>query len=168
MSAMTARRPQIRSALMTEAGTTEFQWTVHPARERPVAAVGAAAIIALFAGATYVFSERESWALFVTGVFCLAMNRFFFPTVYRFTADGVAARFPLLRTRTLSWSEARRIDLGSHAAWISPCRRRSWREHRRGVHILFGRRRERVLRELGIRAPDAMPDRSDEYRGTEG
>ncbi len=153
---------------MPEAGRNEFTWTVHPARERPFAAVGAITIIVLFAGATYVFSQRESWALFVTVVFCLAMNRFFFPTVYRFTADDVAARFPLFGRRTLRWDEARRVDLGSHAAWISPYRRPGWREHRRGVHILFGRHRKRVLEELRLRAPDAMPDRGPEYRGSEG
>lgn len=143
---------------MTDTVEDGFVWTAHPARERPLAAVGAACVIVLFAGATYLFSERETWALFVTAVFCLALNRFYFVTRYSISDDEITARLPLLRTRTLRWDEVRRIEIGPNGAWVSPYRRRSWREQRRGVHVLFGRQRERILRELRSRAPGAMPD----------
>lgn len=133
------------SAEPTEHGA--FCWEAHPARERPLAAVTAILVILAFSLAVYLFSESAIWAVVAAVVLCLAQSRFFFATRYTIDADLIRARY-LFSARELRWDEVRRVDVGALAAWISPYKRRSWRESRRGVHVLFGKRREEVLRRV--------------------
>jgi hypothetical protein len=142
----------------SEGPTTEppLVWRAHPARERPAAAAAACIVIVLFSLAVYVFSAGQTgWTLFATVVLCLSLNRFFFWTRYEINADGLTAFMPFGRKR-LGWREIRRVECGSRAAWLSPARKRSLWEQRRGIHVLFGDRREEVLQRLRAAVP---PDR---------
>lgn len=114
-----------------------LQWTAHPARQRPLAACGAVAVIIAFSMAVYGVGRESLWSIGAAIVMCLALSRFFFPTRYLIDGDGVTA-WTALTTRRIAWRDVRRIDVGGHAAWISPSRRRNWREARRGVHVLYG------------------------------
>ena len=134
----------------------KFNWQAHPARERPLAAVACVLIIVVFSGATFVATGSEGWALLTTLVLCLAMSSFFFPTRYEMSGSGIDAWMPLFRHRHLGWDEVQRIEVGRLAAWVSPYRRRTWREQRRGVHVLFGRHRQHVLERLRREAPAAL------------
>jgi hypothetical protein len=124
-----------------------FAWQAHPARERPLTAAAACAVVFALALAVYALSEAAVWAVFAVLVLCLSLNRFFFATKYEVDADGITAAMPLA-TRRLRWCEIRRAELGSRAAWLSPLPRRSWREARRGIHVLFGTHRAQVLTRL--------------------
>lgn len=126
---------------------TALEWTAHPARERPLAAVVAVLVIVAFSVTVTGFGGGRLWGIAAGVVLCLSLNRFFFATRYRADADGVTARFPMER-RTLAWDEIRRMDAGSRAAWLSPFSQRTWLEFRRGIHVLYGRDPERVLARL--------------------
>jgi len=122
-------------------------FTVHPARERPLAAAAAVLVIVALATAVYLSSEAALWAILTAVVLCLSLQRFFFATRYECTAEGIQAA-TLMGRRSLRWSEVRRVDVGAHAAWLSTFPRRNWLEHRRGIHVLFGTRREAIEAEL--------------------
>lgn len=129
-----------------------FAWRVHPAVERPFAAASALVVIVALGLAVYVSFGNRLWSLFATVVMCLSLNRFFFANSFRIDADGVSAH-TLFGKRGLGWDEVQRIVYGGHSAWISPYTRSSLRESKRGVLILFGRRREEVLEQLRRRVP---------------
>ena len=112
-------------------------WSAHPARERPLTAVAAVAVIIAFATVVYGVARDPLWAVGATIVMCLVQSRFFFSTRYAITPNELTIS-TLLTTRRLAWREVRRIDIGSHAAWATPYRRRTWREYRRGIHVLYG------------------------------
>jgi hypothetical protein len=124
-----------------------LEWRAHPARERPLAAIVAVGIIAALAGAVYAFSEQRIWAIIAAAVLCLAQSRFFFPTCYRLDTAGIT-QFTLFTQKSLAWDSIRRVEIGSLAAWLSPSRKRNWREGRRGVHVLFGCQRDEILRRI--------------------
>ncbi len=132
-----------------------FTWRVHPALERPFAAVTALVVIVGLGLAVYVSIRSRVWSLFATVVMCLSLNRFFFANGFRIDADGVSAH-TLFGERCLAWDQVGRIVYGGHSAWIAPQTRSKLRESKRGVLILFGRRRVEVLEQLRRRIP---PDR---------
>ena len=132
-----------------------FTWRVHPAIERPFAGVTAVVVIVALGLAVYVSVRDRLWSLFATVVMCLSLNRFFFANSFRIDADGVSAH-TLFGQRCLPWDEIGKIVYGGHSAWIAPHTRSKLRESKRGVLILFGRRRVEVLEQLRRRVP---PDR---------
>lgn len=143
MGAMAPRDPPTSG----EAPPLPLHWRVHPAAQRPAAAAAALLVILSLGVATFVTTGSSLWAVFAAAVLVLSLARFFFATDYELTASGVVARQPF-GTRRLAWSELRRVEIGAHAAWLSATPTRTWREARRGVHLLFGRDRERILAAL--------------------
>ncbi len=136
--------------------TAEYVWSVHPARERPGAAGAAVLLIFALAWCCYLFGQHEGWALLAVVVLCLSLARFFFPSHYRISGDSVSADVPLAARRTLSWAEVRRVRIGATAAWVSPYRQASFRDSRRGVHLLFGRHAGAVRERLQAVAGDLV------------
>jgi hypothetical protein len=93
---------------------------------------------------------------------CLALHAFFFATSYRIDERGITS-VSLMGRRRLNWADVQRADIGRDGAWVSPHRRRTWRESRRGVHILYGRNRGEVVAALhrytdGRNPADVQPD----------
>ncbi|RMF71894.1 MAG: hypothetical protein D6744_17405 [Planctomycetota bacterium] len=118
-------------------------------------------MIIVFAVAVYGVARESLWSIGAAVVMCLALSRFFFPTRYRIDGEGVTA-WTALTTRSIAWRDVRRIEVGGHAAWISPSRQRNWREARRGVHVLFGDAASDVRARLlaarqALRLSDASP-----------
>jgi len=129
------------------AAAPRFEWRAHPARERPLAALLAVAVIVAFGWAVYLFSQQRLWAIGSSVVLCLALARFFFGCRYVLDQTGITQITTFTRRR-LRWENVRRVEVGSLGAWLSPSARRNWREGRRGVHVLFGGQREQVLAHL--------------------
>lgn len=134
-----------------------FTWRAHPAWERPLAGLAAGVCVFALALSVYSFSGTTAWAVVSAVVLSLSLSRFFFATHYEVDADAITMRASFGRRR-LVWSEIRRAEFGPRGAWLSPLGRRSWREARRGIHVLFGARREEVLAQLRARLPrDCLP-----------
>ncbi|MBN2448426.1 MAG: hypothetical protein JXO22_16990 [Phycisphaerae bacterium] len=137
----------------------DFAWEAHPARERPAAALLAIIVILALAALVYHLAGTAVAGVIAAIVLCLALQRFFFASRYELSADGITAA-TLMWQRRLRWDEVRLAQFGSQAAWISPLPRRSWREARRGVHVLFGPRRDEILTQLRARLPDTVEQRT--------
>lgn len=129
-----------------------YRWRVHPAVERPAAAAAALFLIVALSVAVFVSTDSSLWAVFAAVVLVLSLARFFFASDYEVTAMQIEARLPF-GTRRLTWSELRRVEIGAHAAWLSAYRGRSWRDGRRGVHVLFGTHRAAALAALRAAIP---------------
>ena len=133
--------------------TSKFEWTAHPARERPAAALAAVAIIAVLGLAAGGSDRAIGWVLFATLILCLGLNQFFFPTYFTLDAEGITARFPF-RRRKIRWVEIRRFDVGPRAGWLSTLSEPKRWEGRRGLLVLFGRNRAETLAQIRARIPN--------------
>ncbi len=123
-----------------------FEWTAHPAREQPwLALVVIAAIVALV---LFIVGPAggATWSMFCAAVLVLSLHRFFFASYYVIDREGARAR-TVGGARRIAWSEVQRADVGENAVWLSRQAARA-RFGERGVLLLFGRRRDAVLKRL--------------------
>ncbi len=129
-------------------------WTAHLARQRPVAAVlGGLAIVGFSIVVELATGER--WLAGVSlGVLGVALHRFFLPTRVTLTADSIEVREPL-QIRRLRWEEIRRADFGKYGVWLSPLRKSSVRESRRGAHALYDADAKARTAAIRARLPEA-------------
>ncbi len=148
-----------------DAGSTDdvaiLSWQSHPARERPLATVAALIVIGALAVLVSQLAEARAAGIGAAVLLCLVLHRFFFATGYEISREQIVVN-TLFGSRRLSWSEVRLCAFGSRGAWLSPLSRRSWREGRRGIHILFGRQRDAVLRRIRECLPEGVVARAEE------
>lgn len=140
-------------------------WTVHPARERPIAALATVAVIAAFALAVLSFSESRLWALLAIVVLCLSLSRFFFATRYCVSVERIEV-IGLWGRRCLAWSEVRRAEFARGGVWLSTFRRPHRLERRRGLFVLLGREGDRNGELLRGHLPEDVEIRSKSTRDT--
>ncbi len=114
----------------------EIAWTVHPARQRPLATLVALLVILAFALAVHTFAGGGWWGLAAGLLLLGSLHRYFLPSRYRIDHAGVEVRTCFGR-RFQSWSDVHRIDLGDQAAWISTFAQPHWLEYRRGLSVLL-------------------------------
>lgn len=119
-------------------------WSAYPARQRLGAAVMGVVVIALLAVCAAWLGGSYWWGLLTGVVMMLALNRFYFPSQYSIDDDGIEARYPLGRKR-LQWKDVRRFLHDSHGGYLSTRSRASRFDAYRGMHLLFGADRERVV-----------------------
>ncbi len=125
----------------------ELTWRVHPAGERLSSAVFGTLAILIIVGLVYISSESLPWSLMAMLVLVLSLNRFYFPSRFTIDHEGISARYPLRRQR-YSWRDVRRFLHDERGGYLSSHGRASRLDAYRGMHILFGRHREDVLREI--------------------
>jgi len=130
----------------------EFTWRAHPARQRPVAALFAAGVI-VGIGAACAVAMNAWWGILAVAVLVLTLYRFFFPSRFTLDAQGVTARY-LFGTTRCGWSEIRRFCHDRHGVYLSTRSRPSRLDAFRGIHLLFGRSREEVLRRIRLHLAD--------------
>jgi len=123
--------------------TEPLSWRACPARQRPAAALLAGLAIAAVALACAALGG-VFWGILAVVVLLVSLNRFFFPSRFVIDSEGVTATY-LLGTQRFAWSEIRRFSCDRHGLYLSTRSRRSRLDAYRGLHLLFGGRREEVL-----------------------
>ena len=118
-------------------------WRAHPARERPVAAAVGGAAVAAVVLAVYLCSLSWAVTLLAAVWMVVQMRHFFLPSRFAIDPDGITARDALGRKR-YRWREVRRFVADRHGAYLSTRERQSWLDPWRGMHVLFGQRRDEI------------------------
>ncbi len=97
------------------------RWTVHPARRRPMAALGAVAFVALASVlAAHALGPGSGFYAWIFAVLLIgSLTPFFFPTTYVIDDSGVTVQH-LGTTRRREWKAIRRIDVGPARVVLSP------------------------------------------------
>lgn len=95
------------------------------------------------------------WGVLAAIVMVLALNRFFFPSRFEIDNTGISARY-VISHQELKWTEIRRFHHDAHGAYLSTRVRRSRWDAYRGMHVLFGNRRDDVLSEIRKRLAATM------------
>jgi hypothetical protein len=136
-----------------EAPGTSFAWTVHPLKERPWAGAGVMAAVGGLGLATGMLGGPGWGCLAVLGL-VVSLHRFCFPSRFALSETEATAEY-LLAKESCPWSAVRSTVLGKHGIWLIY----GSGKRGRGMQLLWGRHRERVLREverlLGARGPAA-------------
>ena len=92
------------------------------------------------------------WALLAAVVLVAALNRFFFPSRFVIDDQGITARY-FFRRQRLRWDDLRRFAHDRNGGYLSSRSRRSWLDAYRGLHILFGEKRDAVIEHIRDRLP---------------
>lgn len=129
---------------MSDESAQPFSWQAHPARERHAQTVLAIAIILIFSSLIFASFGSPAWGGVSLVVLVGGLNRFFFPSRFVIDEEGITARYPL-RRMTLRWKELRRFVHDRHGGYLSTRMRSSRMDAYKGMHILFGNKRDAVI-----------------------
>lgn len=133
-----------------------FEWTAHPARQRPRDLALVLCVLLLTMGAVLATFQSLFFALLSAAILLASISSFLFPTHYAISDWGVQqARLGQRRARP--WKELRRMELGSRGALLSPFAKASWMDRYRGLILQFeGADREAIvdLLERHFRSPE--------------
>jgi hypothetical protein len=147
--------PRLAGALArtAELPDTSFAWTVHPLVERPVAGVGVLTTVGGLGLAAGMLAG-PGWGCLAILVLVMALHRFCFPSRFALSEAGASAEY-LLARESCPWSAVHSRVIAKHGVWLIY----GGVGRPRGMQLLWGRHRERVLREverlLAARGPAA-------------
>ena len=137
-----------KSEVDAETAVDAFNWSCHPLKTRPLVSV-AVTLFVIFA-VVYVYYSFESvgFAVLTFIVFSLSLARYYFPTHYRLSEKGVTIKTP---TQTISkqWSEYRSFYPDKNGVLLSPFAEPSRLENFRGVYLMYGGNREKIISYIG-------------------
>jgi hypothetical protein len=121
------------------------EWTCHPVRHRPVAAVLVTAFLVLLVlGIQLAFGDPFLTAL-GAAILAASLAPFYLPTRYRMSQDGVAIR-TAFGAREKPWDLYRRWEADRHGVLISPFDHPSRLDRLHGLNLRFDPPdRDRVL-----------------------
>lgn len=144
---------QLKPQAAHSAEVNGISWTVHPARERIVAAVFAVGVIVAVAWLSATLMNEAWWALFAAVVMFAALRRFFLPSTFRVDERGVSAVCGGVR-QFYDWADIRRFLHDTGGAYVSTRTRSSPLDLFRGIHLSFTDNAEAAVAriELGLRS----------------
>ena len=121
-----------------------LEWSVWPAKERPLLSFGL--IVFLFAiwVAVGYFYREGVWVLLAIVLLSGAVAPYFVITRYRLDEEGVSIK-RYVTTMKKRWGELRSYYPDKNGVLVSPFAKPSRLENFRGVYLRFGGNREKVL-----------------------
>jgi hypothetical protein len=134
-----------------------LSWTVHRARESPRRTVVVLLVILGFLCLT-VWAFGVLLALLAMVVLFVALNTYFLPVTYSFTATGIEVDKRLFRT-SYQWQQFRSWFRTTGGVVLSPFGQRSALDNFRGVHLLLPQEPEQVFAYLARRFAPRPDDR---------
>ncbi len=125
----------------------------------------AAGVIAVAAWLSAEMMQQPAWGVFAALVLLAGCNRFFFPTKYELTEEGISARYPL-KTVRYQWPELRRFVYDRTGGFLSPRAKRSFLDEYRGISLLFAQEPQKVVQEICQRLPSGAIVREANRKAT--
>jgi hypothetical protein len=121
-----------------------IDWIAHPLRDYPVKSLMLVLVILAVGLLTYWWVVNTFLTVFWVVVCFLFMARYFFPTRYTMSAEGLQIRF-LGRTTTRRWYEFKNFYVHLTGAHLSPFPKPSALDPFRGHYLLFSGNKEAVV-----------------------
>ena len=125
----------------------EYEWRAFPAREQPGRAVLGAVLVLLLAGAAGLMGQSPFWAGVAVIILFVALNRFFMPSRFIVTDEGIRAQYPLSQ-RFIRWADVRRFASDANGGFLSTRASASMLDSIKGMHLMFGEVREEAMAAL--------------------
>ncbi len=125
----------------------EFEWRAFPAREQPGRAALGVGLVLLLAVAAGVMGQSAHWGGVAIIILVVALNRFFMPSRFVVSEEGICAQYPFSR-RFVRWADVRRFASDVNGGFLSTRSRASLLDSIQGVHLLFGNVRDEAMRAI--------------------
>lgn len=117
--------------------------------------LAALGIVVAAAAAVYACAQSVLWSVFALVILIGSLRRYFFASRFAIDADGITARYLFGRQR-FAWSPLAKLSADERGAFLAlAAGARSGGG--RGMHVLFGNRREEVLRALAPHVQGVSP-----------
>jgi len=113
-----------------------MNFTVHPARGRPLAVLVVLIVLAAIVYATWEMFFQPLMVLVMAGIFLTHMASFLAPTTYDVTDDGIASRRLGVR-HFYPWSRFHRYTLERGGVFLSGSVRKGAEDLLRGVYLVM-------------------------------
>lgn len=127
----------------TGAGDTTLEWTVWPARSRPLLSIAVAALVLGLSVAAVLVYRSPWYGVMVTGGLFVATVGYYLPTRYRLDAAGVDLRTPL-SSLSRRWDGFATCFEDDEGILLSPSTRLTCAARHRGIYLRFGHNTEAV------------------------
>ncbi|UCD63319.1 MAG: hypothetical protein JSW34_11300 [Candidatus Zixiibacteriota bacterium] len=133
-----------RSAdLPADEGIT-LEWTTHPMKRKPLAAVLVTLFILVVGFLVFVTTESKTFGTLALVVLFLSLAKFYMPTRYRLTDRRITVK---TTTQTIhkTWSQFRSFYPDNNGVLLSPFISPSRLESFRGIYLIFSGNKDEVI-----------------------
>jgi len=138
---MTDDQPKVK----TDEEEIRFEWTSHPAKQRPVAAIVVAVFILIVGAGVYSWTFSPLFTAFGIIVLAGSLAGFYFPTTYRFYDSRIDVKYTVTTVKK-EWHMFRTYWPDKNGVLLSPFPHRSRLENFRGLYLRYGQAdREAIL-----------------------
>jgi len=145
----------------------EYEWRAFPALEQPGRAVLGGGLVLLLAVAAAMMGQSAFWGGIAIIILVVALNRFFMPSKFVVTEEGIRAQYPFSQ-RFVRWVDVRRFASDANGGFLSTRASASILDSLQGMHLLFGNVRDDAMRVIrGHLDPELLGVR-DGRASTEG
>jgi hypothetical protein len=121
-----------------------LEWRVWPLRDRPMAGLGAALVVAGTAVGAALLGEHVGFGLFALAVMVGSLNPFFSPTRFRLDPEKAEARRWAV-SKVRPWGEIRTCFVDRYGVTLSPFAGKAFLEPYRALRLFFRGNRDDVL-----------------------
>ena len=129
---------------MTElADNHNVEWTIHPIRRNLFQALLVSIIVIGVAYSLALLTGSGEWTLLYLGIFMLSLHRYFFPTNYSVSRDGITVRRPW-RQYEYALEEYRSFTVAENGIQLNRMNRDTMYDRIRGVFIMTDGKKEEV------------------------
>lgn len=113
-----------------------LEWTSHPMRKRPLAAVLVSIFILLVSFVVFSISSSAWFGLLALVVLFASLTKFYYPTRFRLTDEDVTIK-TTMQTITKPWTQFRSCYPDRNGILLSPFPEPSRLENFRGIYLIF-------------------------------
>jgi len=139
--------PEVSTTPDTRHPTPELEWSVWPAKEKPLLSLGLIVLLfAIWIAVGYIYREAI-WVGLAVVLLSGAVAPYFVITRYRLDEEGIATKRYLTPMKK-RWEELRSFYPDKNGVLVSPFAKPSRLENFRGMYLRFGGNREAVLNVL--------------------
>ncbi len=132
-----------RSPNSADENRPALEWTCHPVRRRPWVSVLVSLFAIILVVVVYYTTLSKAFAVLALVVLYASLAKFYFPTRYRLTAEGITVK-TVTQTIHKDWSLYRSCYADKNGILLSPFVRPSRLENFRGLYLMFAGNRDEV------------------------
>ncbi|MEW6410854.1 MAG: hypothetical protein AB1483_00110 [Candidatus Zixiibacteriota bacterium] len=121
-----------------------LQWTTHPLRRRPLAAVLVTVFILMVGFLVYASTESKAFGTLALVVLFASLAKFYLPTRYLLSDKCIKVK-TTTQTIRKNWSQFRSYYPDRNGVLMSPFLQPSRLENFRGIYLIFDNNRDEVI-----------------------
>lgn len=132
------------AAVSTDDEGEVLQWTTHPIRRKPLAAILVTLFILLVGFLVFVSTGSKAFGTLALVVLFASLAKFYLPTRYRLSDKYIKVK-TTTQTIQKNWSQFRSYYPDKNGVLLSPFLQPSRLENFRGIYLIFESNRDEVI-----------------------